>query len=79
MPVVLVGRGTPGGFVPLGRVDLTISGSNLSSPKARMLLMACLLRFGALPPVGDIDNPSADELRMIRARLQEYQEVFDTH
>jgi L-asparaginase/Glu-tRNA(Gln) amidotransferase subunit D len=67
MPVAIVGRGNNEGFsAPQG---LFIGGRNLTATKARLLLMACLLRYGPLP--GDA-----------RARenlLAQYQAVFDTH
>jgi hypothetical protein len=67
MPVVIVGRGNNEGFTaPLG---VLIGGQNLTSTKARMLLMACLLRFGSLPAEG----------KGLREKLAEYQSVFDTH
>src|SRR4051812_47688564 len=47
LPVARVGRGYPEGFAD---PDLwTISGMNLTSTKARLLLMACLMKFGSLP------------------------------
>jgi L-asparaginase/Glu-tRNA(Gln) amidotransferase subunit D len=63
MPVVIVGRGNHEGFSkPQGNF---IGGRNLTSTKARLLLMACLLRFGAGPD--------------LKSKLPEYQSVFDTH
>src|SRR5207245_2460319 len=45
MPVVIVGRGNNEGFTaPQG---LFIGGRNLTATKARLLLMACLVRYGA--------------------------------
>jgi len=45
MPVVIVGRGNNEGFTaPQGPF---IGGRNLTATKARLLLMACLLRYGA--------------------------------
>ena len=41
--------------------------------------MACLMRFGCLPPAKDPDNPTARELRDIEAAIATYQQVFDTH
>ena len=77
MPVVRVGRGNNEGFAaPAGTF---IGGGNLTSTKARLLLLACLLRFGALPPVADPDNPSTEELNYIMKQLTKYQDVFDTH
>ena len=45
MPVVKVGRGNAGGFVDPTRDPLAIAGSNLTATKARLLLMACLMKI----------------------------------
>ena len=58
MPVVKVGRGNAGGFVDATRDPLAIAGSNLTATKARLLLMACLLKFGCLPPALDPAKPT---------------------
>jgi hypothetical protein len=79
MPVVKVGRGNAHGFVDHTYAPLAIAGSNLTATKARLLLVACLLRFGALPPAADPTNPTAAEVRAVRAALDRIQEVFDTH
>jgi hypothetical protein len=79
MPVVKVGRGNAEGVVDPARATLAIAGSNLTATKARLLLMACLLRFGSLPPAVDPTHPTAAELEAVKARLAEYQAVFDTH
>lgn len=63
MPVVCVGRGSPEGPPPAGSRRPFISGGDLSATKARMLLTACMLRFGA-PTNGDVTA---------------YQDVFDSH
>jgi hypothetical protein len=79
MPVVRVSKGNPEGFVPPERVKLDIAGSNLTATKARLLLMACLLKFGSLPVAADPDNPTADEVDATERALQPYREVFATH
>ena len=80
MPVVRVGRGNAEGFTkPPSATELIISGSNLTATKARLLLMACLMKFGSLPPATDVEHPTEAELRAIKAKLTEYQVVFDTH
>jgi hypothetical protein len=79
MPVVRVGRGNAEGPVDPTRTPLAIAGSNLTATKARLLLMACLLRFGSLPPAADPVHPTPAELEAVRARLAAYQAVFDTH
>jgi L-asparaginase len=77
-PVVRVGRGNTGGmaypFDPFG-----IAGNNLSTNKARLLLMAALLKLGALPPAKDPARPTPDEIGATQAKLAEYQAIFDTH
>ena len=79
MPVVKVGRGNAEGVVDPARARLAIAGSNLTATKARLLLMACLLRFGSLPPPADPDNPTRAELEAVQDKLAVYQAVFDTH
>lgn len=77
MPVARVGRGNAEGFSPPR--DRFIGGRNLTSTKARLLLMACLMRFGSLPPCADPERPTEAELTAIREKLKLYQAVFDTH
>lgn len=79
MPVVKVGRGNAGGFVDPTRDPLAIAGSNLTATKARLLLMACLLKLGCLPPAADPAMPTEAETEATKAKLKEYQEIFDTH
>jgi len=79
MPVVKVGRGNAGGFVDPTRDPLSIAGSNLTATKARLLLMACLMKFGCLPPAADAAQPAPAEIDATKAKLKQYQEVFDTH
>jgi L-asparaginase len=79
MPVVKVGRGNAEGIVDPARASLAIAGSNLTATKARLLLMACLLRFGSLPPAADSAHPTPAELEAVQAKLAAYQSVFDTH
>jgi hypothetical protein len=79
MPVVKVGRGNAEGIVDPARVPLAIAGSNLTATKARLLLMACLLRFGGLPAAADPGYPTPAELTAVQDRLAQYQSVFDTH
>ncbi len=79
IPVVKVFRGTTGGFVFPWPGNLQLEGSNLNASKARVLLMACLLRFGSPPPAVDPDHPSEAELSALHAYLAQLQVVFDTH
>lgn len=79
MPVVKVGRGNASGFVDAKRDPLSIAGNNLTATKARLLLMACLMKFGCLPPAADAAKPSAAESDATKDKLKQYQEIFDTH
>lgn len=79
MPVVKVGRGNASGFVEKGRDPLAIAGSNLTATKARLLLMACLMKLGSFPFAADAANPTAAEVEAVKAKLAQYQEIFDTH
>lgn len=77
MPVVRVGRGNNEGFA--AQAGVHIGGGNLTSTKARLLLLACLMKFGGLPPAADPNSPTADETAAILDRVALYQAVFDTH
>ena len=78
LPVVRVGRGNTEGFVPL-RDPSFIGGSNLTATKARLLLMACLMKFGSLPPAADPAHPTSEETAASCGKVADYQTVFDTH
>ena len=77
-PVVKVGRGGAGNTEAV-YAPFAIAGGTLTATKARLLLMACLLRFGSLPPAADPAQPSRDELAATRHALDAYQAVFDSH
>ena len=77
LPVVRVGRGYPEGFADPD--PWTIAGLNLTSTKARLLLMACLMKFGSLPVATDPANPTPAEITALRLALDAYQVVFNTH
>ncbi|MCW6507452.1 asparaginase domain-containing protein [Lichenifustis flavocetrariae] len=77
VPVVRVGRGYPEGFADPD--PLTIAGLNLTSTKARLLLMACLMKFGSLPAAADPSHPTSAETEALKSAIAEYQHVFDTH
>jgi hypothetical protein len=79
MPVVRVGRGNAEGPVDPKRNPLSIGGNNLTATKARLLLMASLMKLGSLPPATDPDNPTKAERDAVEAKLAQYQAVFDTH
>ena len=77
LPVVRVGRGNNEGFTQ--PVDRFLGGKNLTATKARLLLMACLMRFGSLPASLDPAKPTPQEIEAIREKLAQFQAVFDTH
>jgi L-asparaginase len=77
IPVAMTGRGAPMGFAD--PTDFQIAAGNLTANKARFLLMACLLKFGSLPPAQDPDNPTKAEHDATRKAVAAYQAVFDTH
>jgi hypothetical protein len=77
VPVARVGRGNNEGFTM--PAELFIGGRNLTSTKARLLLMACLMRFGSPPPAANPEQPTKAELDAIQRKIAEYQAVFDTH
>jgi L-asparaginase len=52
---------------------------NLTATKARLLLMACLMKFGALPPAANSDQPTAEERAAVHEKVAAYQSVFNTH
>ena len=79
MPVVAVGRSDPGGTVPQGRAPLMIGGSNLDCTKARMLLMASMMKLGRLPKANDPRNPTGEERDAVIAKIARYQEIFSSH
>jgi len=79
MPVVRVSRGDEATMVAPNPSNLTIEGSNLSPLKARLLLMAALMKFGSPPPATDPRNPSLEEREAVQKKIAEYQEVFSTH
>jgi hypothetical protein len=81
MPVVFTGRGNAGGATPVDYHSSfpAVAGNNLTATKARMLLTACLLKFGSLPPARDPRNATAAEREAVMAALAGYQAVFDTH
>ena len=77
MPVVKVGRGNNEGFT--AEAPPFLSGNNLTASKARLLLMACLMKFGAPPPAANPSQPTDAECAATLAHLAAYQEVFNTH
>jgi hypothetical protein len=78
IPVVKCGRGNTQGFTP-PMPPWFIGAGNLTATKARILLMACLLKFGALPPAADPQSPTEQEKSATFAAVARYQHIFDTH
>jgi hypothetical protein len=76
-PVVQVGRGGTEGFAM--RAGAIIGGSNLTSIKARLLLMLCIMKLGMLPAAKDPAKPTAEEKKALEAKVDQYQAIFDTH
>jgi L-asparaginase/Glu-tRNA(Gln) amidotransferase subunit D len=79
MPVVRVGRADPGGMVPKRGWPQAVTGSNLDANKARMLLMASMLRLGRWPKAKDPRRPTPEEADALFAAVAAYQDLFDTH
>jgi hypothetical protein len=77
LPVVFCGRGNTEGFAV--KRPPFMAGSNLAVTKARMLLMACLMKFGALPKAADPTHPTGAEIAATASKVAVYQEIFDTH
>ena len=77
LPVVRVGRGAPVGFADPH--PLLIAGSNLTATKARLLLLASLMKLGSLPVAHDPANPTNAEITATQKAVALYQEIFDTH
>ena len=78
LPVIRFGRGNTEGFVPLHDPSF-IGCSTRTATKARLLLMACLMKFGSLPPAADPDHPTPEEAAATRKKVAAYQTVFDTY
>jgi hypothetical protein len=80
MPVVRVGRGNTAGMTSTSTTSRTeIAGNNLTATKARLLLMACMLKLGALPAAADPSCPTVTETTAVEAKVEQFQAIFDTH
>ena len=79
LPVVKVARGDAHGFVRTNPNNLYIEGSNSIATKARLLLTAAIMKYGALPHCADPDHPTVAETDAIKAKIKLYQEIFRTH
>lgn len=79
VPVVRVGRGNADGVTESTYAPFGVAGGNLTATKARLLLMAGLLKFGALPAAADPTAPTRDEIAATQRALDAYRELFATH
>lgn len=77
IPVVRVSRGAPEGFITAS--PYAIAGSNLTSIKARLLLMAALMKLGSLPVARDPSCPTDAERSATLNAIAAYQDIFWTH
>jgi L-asparaginase len=77
LPVVFCGRGNTEGFAV--EMPPFIAGSNLTVTKARLLLMACLMKFGTLPAAADPNRPTAAEVAATAKAVEAYQAIFNAH
>jgi hypothetical protein len=41
--------------------------------------MAAIMKLGSLPVPTDPDHPTDAEMKAIRAKMAQYQEIFNTH
>ncbi len=79
LPVVKVARGDAHGPVRMNANNLFIEGSNSIATKARLLLTAAIMKYGALPPVADPEKPTPEEIAAIKKKVALYQTIFQTH
>ncbi|HYD83411.1 MAG TPA: asparaginase domain-containing protein, partial [Opitutus sp.] len=79
IPVVSTSRGMSNHHAFVNPTNLIVEGANLPAEKARVLLMACLLRFGNFPPCADPLAPTQAELAALKQRVAQFQEIFSTH
>jgi len=79
MPVVKVGRGNAEGISSRSADGLFIGGSNLTANKARILLMAALMKLGSLPPAVAPEEPTDEEISATKSQVAAYQAIFDSH
>ncbi len=79
LPVVKTARGDARGLVKVNSGNLFIEGNNLTTSKARLLLTAAIMKLGPLPYAADPDHPTAAETDAIKKKIEQYQEIFQTH
>jgi L-asparaginase len=79
IPTVRVGRGNAGGVSAVRLSNVVIEGNNLTATKARLLLKACLMKFGSLPFARDPRKPTKTEREAVQTEIARYQQIFNTH
>jgi len=79
LPVARVCRSDPGGRVVTDEDDLFIEGSNLDANKARLLLIACMLKLGRFPRAKDPREPTSREKEAVVEKIKGFQKIFETH
>ena len=79
IPVARVGRSDPEGRVVTDPNDYTIEGSNLDANKARILLIASMLKLGRPPKARDPRKPTDREIESVIEKVKEFQSIFEEH
>lgn len=79
LPVVKVSRGDARGLVRVNPNNLFIEGNNAIATKARLLLTAAIMKYGALPRAANPDAATPDEIAAIKKKVALYQTIFQTH
>lgn len=73
-----VSRDRADGCVQHEGVHVGIAAADLTATKARLLLMACTLRFGSLPAARNPSDPTPSEIAASEKAIAALQQVFDT-
>lgn len=79
LPVVKVSRGDARGLVKVNPSNLFIEGNNAIATKARLLLTAAIMKYGAMPHAANPDAPTDAEIAAIKKKVAQYQTLFETH
>ena len=78
IPVGLTNRGARG-RIPHHAEPPFLTCDNLTSVKARLLMMLAIEKLGMLTPASDPSNPTPAEQERLQQELGRFQEIFDTH
>lgn len=79
LPVVKTARGDASGLVKVNPNNLFIEGNNLTTTKARLLLIGAIMKLGPMPRAADPEHPTTTETDAIKKKINLYQEIFQTH